>query len=143
MHHACQISTAKEDFLIDTIALHDEMGILRPVFADPSICKVCLHTQLMLLFVLCYDMCCHNQCISCHYLRYWHLYICKVLPSWIPEILSSLLLKLIYLFGYGICIFVVGLFIICLIASNGLKMRCLFVQEQIYLQLCKFPRDGY
>jgi cobalt/nickel-transporting P-type ATPase D len=40
MHHAGQISTSKEDFLIDTIALHDVMGILRPVFADPSICKV-------------------------------------------------------------------------------------------------------
>ncbi|XP_020573811.1 protein RRP6-like 3 [Phalaenopsis equestris] len=35
-----QISTQKEDFLVDTIALHDDMGILRPVFADPSICKV-------------------------------------------------------------------------------------------------------
>ncbi|ONK65510.1 uncharacterized protein A4U43_C07F37850 [Asparagus officinalis] len=35
-----QISTQKEDFLLDTIALHDAMGILRPVFADPSICKV-------------------------------------------------------------------------------------------------------
>ncbi|XP_020095503.1 protein RRP6-like 3 isoform X2 [Ananas comosus] len=35
-----QISTQKEDFLIDTIALHDVMGILRPVFADRSICKV-------------------------------------------------------------------------------------------------------
>nr|CAD1819223.1 unnamed protein product [Ananas comosus var. bracteatus] len=38
-----QISTQKEDFLIDTIALHDVMGILRPVFADPSICKVVFH----------------------------------------------------------------------------------------------------
>ncbi|XP_038987774.1 protein RRP6-like 3 isoform X3 [Phoenix dactylifera] len=35
-----QISTEREDFLIDTIALHDVMDILRPVFADPSICKV-------------------------------------------------------------------------------------------------------
>ncbi|KAL6657959.1 hypothetical protein ACP70R_005739 [Stipagrostis hirtigluma subsp. patula] len=35
-----QISTQKEDYLIDTIALHDVMGILRPVFANPSICKV-------------------------------------------------------------------------------------------------------
>ncbi|XP_073115573.1 protein RRP6-like 3 isoform X2 [Elaeis guineensis] len=35
-----QISIEREDFLIDTIALHDVMGILRPVFADPSICKV-------------------------------------------------------------------------------------------------------
>ncbi|KAF3330079.1 Exosome complex exonuclease RRP6 [Carex littledalei] len=35
-----QISTVEEDFLIDTIALHDAMGILRPVFADSSICKV-------------------------------------------------------------------------------------------------------
>ncbi|KAF8700370.1 hypothetical protein HU200_034305 [Digitaria exilis] len=35
-----QISTQKEDYLIDTIALHDAMGILRPVFANPSICKI-------------------------------------------------------------------------------------------------------
>ncbi|XP_009601353.1 protein RRP6-like 3 isoform X1 [Nicotiana tomentosiformis] len=35
-----QISTGKEDYLVDTIALHDVMGILRPVFANPGICKV-------------------------------------------------------------------------------------------------------
>ncbi|XP_062188012.1 protein RRP6-like 3 isoform X2 [Phragmites australis] len=35
-----QISTQKEDYLVDTIALHDVMGILRPVFANPSICKI-------------------------------------------------------------------------------------------------------
>ncbi|XP_065874303.1 protein RRP6-like 3 isoform X2 [Euphorbia lathyris] len=35
-----QISTQNEDYLLDTITLHDAMGILRPVFADPSICKV-------------------------------------------------------------------------------------------------------
>ncbi|WVZ66082.1 hypothetical protein U9M48_015356 [Paspalum notatum var. saurae] len=35
-----QISTQKEDYLIDTIVLHDVMGILRPVFANPSICKI-------------------------------------------------------------------------------------------------------
>ncbi|KAG8080378.1 hypothetical protein GUJ93_ZPchr0007g3907 [Zizania palustris] len=35
-----QISTQKADYLIDTIALHDVMGILRPVFANPSICKI-------------------------------------------------------------------------------------------------------
>ncbi|RWR88447.1 protein RRP6-like protein 3 isoform X2 [Cinnamomum micranthum f. kanehirae] len=35
-----QISTQKKDYLLDTIALHDMMGVLRPVFADPSICKV-------------------------------------------------------------------------------------------------------
>ncbi|KAK2649749.1 hypothetical protein Ddye_017238 [Dipteronia dyeriana] len=35
-----QISIGKDDYLVDTIALHDEMSILRPVFADPSICKV-------------------------------------------------------------------------------------------------------
>ncbi|KAL7185795.1 hypothetical protein ACSBR2_027706 [Camellia fascicularis] len=35
-----QISTRREDFLVDTIALHDVMGILRPVFANPAICKV-------------------------------------------------------------------------------------------------------
>ncbi|KAA8526511.1 hypothetical protein F0562_008286 [Nyssa sinensis] len=35
-----QISTQREDYLVDTIALHDVMGILRPVFANPGICKV-------------------------------------------------------------------------------------------------------
>ncbi|KAM7495211.1 hypothetical protein LguiB_029820 [Lonicera macranthoides] len=35
-----QISTEIEDYLVDTIALHDVMGILRPVFANPEICKV-------------------------------------------------------------------------------------------------------
>ncbi|XP_062106106.1 protein RRP6-like 3 isoform X2 [Humulus lupulus] len=35
-----QVSTLQEDYLIDTIALHDFMGHLRPVFANPSICKV-------------------------------------------------------------------------------------------------------
>ncbi|KAL2476769.1 Polynucleotidyl transferase [Abeliophyllum distichum] len=35
-----QISTKRQDYLVDTIALHDVMGILRPVFADPVICKV-------------------------------------------------------------------------------------------------------
>ncbi|XP_019250283.1 PREDICTED: protein RRP6-like 3 isoform X3 [Nicotiana attenuata] len=35
-----QISTGSEDYLVDTIALHDVMGILRPVFANPGICKV-------------------------------------------------------------------------------------------------------
>lgn len=35
-----QISTIKEDYLVDTIAVHDFMGILCPVFANPNICKV-------------------------------------------------------------------------------------------------------
>ncbi|XP_071726113.1 protein RRP6-like 3 isoform X2 [Rutidosis leptorrhynchoides] len=35
-----QISTREEDYLVDTIALHDIMRILSPVFADPNICKV-------------------------------------------------------------------------------------------------------
>ncbi|KAK6134730.1 hypothetical protein DH2020_031532 [Rehmannia glutinosa] len=35
-----QISTISEDYLVDTIALHDVMGLLRPVFANPGICKV-------------------------------------------------------------------------------------------------------
>ncbi|XP_074290056.1 protein RRP6-like 3 [Silene latifolia] len=35
-----QISTEKEDYLVDTIALHDVMDILRSVFANPSILKV-------------------------------------------------------------------------------------------------------
>lgn len=33
-----QISTRNEDYLVDTIALHDVMGVLAPVFADPTIC---------------------------------------------------------------------------------------------------------
>ncbi|XP_042409467.1 protein RRP6-like 3 isoform X1 [Zingiber officinale] len=35
-----QISTWKEDYLIDTIALHDMMATLRPAFANPAIIKV-------------------------------------------------------------------------------------------------------
>ncbi|GMH07179.1 hypothetical protein Nepgr_009019 [Nepenthes gracilis] len=35
-----QISTHKEDYLVDTIALHDVIGMLRPVFADSSVYKV-------------------------------------------------------------------------------------------------------
>ncbi|GJZ92945.1 RRP6-like protein 3 isoform X1, partial [Tanacetum coccineum] len=35
-----EISTRDEDYLVDTIALHDVMGILGPVFANPNICKV-------------------------------------------------------------------------------------------------------
>ncbi|XP_057956377.1 protein RRP6-like 3 isoform X2 [Malania oleifera] len=35
-----QVSTQNEDYLVDTIALHDSMGVLRPVFSDPNICKV-------------------------------------------------------------------------------------------------------
>ncbi|KAJ4851231.1 hypothetical protein Tsubulata_022285 [Turnera subulata] len=35
-----QISTRTDDYLLDTIALHDEMRILGPLFADPNICKV-------------------------------------------------------------------------------------------------------
>lgn len=35
-----QISTQEEDFLVDTIALHDVMSTLRPVFSNPDICKV-------------------------------------------------------------------------------------------------------
>ncbi|KAL8238235.1 hypothetical protein R6Q59_019316 [Mikania micrantha] len=35
-----QISTRDEDYLVDTIAVHDNMGILDPVFANPNICKV-------------------------------------------------------------------------------------------------------
>ncbi|KAL8474285.1 hypothetical protein ACS0TY_030930 [Phlomoides rotata] len=35
-----QISTISKDYLVDTIVLHDVMGLLRPVFANPGICKV-------------------------------------------------------------------------------------------------------
>ncbi|CAN7066976.1 unnamed protein product [Brassica rapa subsp. trilocularis] len=35
-----QISTREEDYLVDTVALHDEMALLRPIFTNPKICKV-------------------------------------------------------------------------------------------------------
>lgn len=38
---------------MDTIALHDSMGVLRPVFAEPSICKVfklCIFTRLFVSY---------------------------------------------------------------------------------------------
>ncbi|XP_073060841.1 protein RRP6-like 3 isoform X1 [Primulina eburnea] len=35
-----QISTKRNDYLVDTIRLHDMMGLLRPAFANPGICKV-------------------------------------------------------------------------------------------------------
>lgn len=36
---------------MDTIALHDVMAILRPVFANPEICKV---TLLIYVLINCY-----------------------------------------------------------------------------------------
>ncbi|KAL8235483.1 hypothetical protein R6Q59_021583 [Mikania micrantha] len=38
-HLIDDISTRDEDYLVDTIAVHDIMGILDPVFANPNICK--------------------------------------------------------------------------------------------------------
>ncbi|KAF3796773.1 RRP6-like 3 protein [Nymphaea thermarum] len=35
-----QISTLRKDYLVDTIALHDVMNVLRPAFSNPCICKV-------------------------------------------------------------------------------------------------------
>lgn len=35
-----QISTRQEDFVIDTLALRDELEVLNEVFADPAIVKV-------------------------------------------------------------------------------------------------------
>lgn len=43
-----QISTLSKDYLVDTIILHDVMGLLRPIFANPGICKV-----VLLMFMLC------------------------------------------------------------------------------------------
>ncbi|RVW97387.1 Protein RRP6-like 3 [Vitis vinifera] len=47
-----QISTQNEDYLVDTIALHDTLDVLQPVFANPSICKVIcvLHIKLVEYF---------------------------------------------------------------------------------------------
>lgn len=35
---------------MDTIALHDVIGVLRPVFADQSICKVNINTDIVEVF---------------------------------------------------------------------------------------------
>ncbi|KAL0022097.1 hypothetical protein WJX79_008401 [Trebouxia sp. C0005] len=35
-----QLSTGKTDYLVDALALHDHMHLLRPIFADPSVLKV-------------------------------------------------------------------------------------------------------
>ncbi|KAG9150036.1 hypothetical protein Leryth_010093 [Lithospermum erythrorhizon] len=35
-----QISTKQQDYLLDSIALHDHIGILTPIFANPAITKV-------------------------------------------------------------------------------------------------------
>ena len=37
-----QISTREEDFVIDTLALREELEALNEVFTDPSIIKVCI-----------------------------------------------------------------------------------------------------
>ncbi len=35
-----QISTYSTDFLVDAIALHDDMHLLHPIFSNPAILKV-------------------------------------------------------------------------------------------------------
>ncbi|GKE80510.1 RRP6-like protein 3 isoform X1, partial [Tanacetum coccineum] len=42
-----EISTRDEDHLVDTIALHDVMGILGPVFSNRNICKVFLEKRAL------------------------------------------------------------------------------------------------
>lgn len=44
-----QISTYTTDFLVDAIALHDDMHLLHPIFANPAILKV---LQFMFSFEL-------------------------------------------------------------------------------------------
>ncbi|KAL2938237.1 Protein RRP6-like 3 [Bienertia sinuspersici] len=46
-----QISTLKEDYLVDTIALHDAFHLLQSVFSDPNIVKARVHDE-SLRFVL-------------------------------------------------------------------------------------------
>lgn len=36
----CYLTAGKTDYLVDALALHDHMHLLRPIFADPSILKV-------------------------------------------------------------------------------------------------------
>ena len=36
----CYQIAGKTDYLVDALALHDHMHLLRPIFADPSILKV-------------------------------------------------------------------------------------------------------
>ncbi|KAK3003903.1 hypothetical protein RJ639_018639 [Escallonia herrerae] len=47
-----QISTKSEDYLVDSIALHDVTGILRPVFANPKACDVLSKPQKSLAYLL-------------------------------------------------------------------------------------------
>ena len=35
-----QVSTRREDFIVDTLALRSELHVLLPAFSDPSIVKV-------------------------------------------------------------------------------------------------------
>ncbi|MQM11949.1 hypothetical protein Taro_044862, partial [Colocasia esculenta] len=44
-----QISTKDNDFLLDTVALHDVMGILQHIFSNPSVCKVNYPTKYILV----------------------------------------------------------------------------------------------
>ncbi|CAI9778833.1 unnamed protein product [Fraxinus pennsylvanica] len=46
VHNRLQISTKRQDYLVDTISLHDVMGILRPVFAHPGICKAEVNVKI-------------------------------------------------------------------------------------------------
>ncbi len=52
--NSCEVRTAPagvEDFVLDALALHDHLGSLKPVFANPSILKVALALGMMMTTV--------------------------------------------------------------------------------------------
>lgn len=55
-----------KDYLLDTIALHDVMGLLRPVFANPVICKVILQLFMLKSFQFIYLFAFVKEVLSCH-----------------------------------------------------------------------------
>ena len=45
----CYQNAGKTDYLVDALALHDHMHLLRPIFADTSVLKVRLNSGHSLL----------------------------------------------------------------------------------------------
>lgn len=79
-----QISTISKDYLVDTIILHDVMGLLRPVFANPGICKVILQLLVWIIWLNFYPLPPWNELLGfygvCISLRYTHL-SCEILGT--------------------------------------------------------------
>jgi exosome complex exonuclease RRP6 len=48
-----QISSRTEDFLIDTLALRDELNILNNIFTNPNIVKVKFFLSFKVIHLIC------------------------------------------------------------------------------------------